>query len=125
MSVHFSVDRASGTLHTVFEGVVTPVDLLAAVRARGEQPADLLRELVDLRDCRLELDMQAVRTAAWQLREAYRDPPEGIRSALVGPDDVAYGLLRGFAAFRSDEGVELAVFRDRMAALDWLRQGPD
>ncbi len=40
--------------------------------------------------------------------------------ALVAPENLHYGLMRMFAVYREQDGSEVAVFRERAAAEQWL-----
>jgi hypothetical protein len=45
------------------------------------------------------------------------------KAAILAPQDLTFGILRIYAAYREEDQVELAVFRKRKAAIDWLRRG--
>ena len=41
--------------------------------------------------------------------------------AIVAPRDLSYGISRVYEAFRRQEGLEIDIFRDEQAALNWLK----
>ncbi len=45
----------------------------------------------------------------------------GCRIAVLVPDTARWGVARQFGAMVDKEGYEVAPFRDRDAALDWVR----
>ncbi len=49
-------------------------------------------------------------------------PANPIRSAVVGPRPVQYGMARMFQALNDSPHVTVEVFRDRASALAWLGQ---
>lgn len=100
-------------------GVVTAADFLAAREAAAADPLfdDAFSHLVDLRDCRLELNTAAIESLA-----ARSISKKTTRRALVATSDVTFGLGRMYGSHR-----ELAVdsdltrvFRSLPAAFEWL-----
>lgn len=52
-------------------------------------------------------------------------PTDPIRSAIFAPTPVQFGMARMFQTLNNHPNVTVEVFRDRAAALDWLREtGP-
>ncbi len=47
------------------------------------------------------------------------------RVAILAPGDLAFGLMRMAAAYASEEGMKVSVFRSRAEARSWLGVGED
>ena len=45
------------------------------------------------------------------------------KAAIIAPQDLTFGILRIYAAYRDEDQAELGVFCRRKAAIDWLRRG--
>lgn len=92
-------------------------DVREVVDAVASSDAPRLR-LWDL-SCGVQFDNREIRQIAnAALRQAQ---PPGSRVALVGPDDLSFGLGRVYAAYRESEQTHVEVFRTREEALAWLR----
>jgi hypothetical protein len=77
--------------------------------------------LWDLLDARMDLTRSEVRELADFITG--HEPEGEIRTAFVVSGDLEFGLVRMFEVFRESEGAQTFVFRDRQAAIDWLRPG--
>ncbi len=113
---------------------ITTSDDLTIVRLLRDLNLDEMLELLDVVAARcpgnrrlwdlskhLKLANEDIRLVAERGKRAWRGPA---RVALLATDDLSFGLLRVFEAFRSSDGYEIRVFRDEEAALAWLRE-PD
>lgn len=65
----------------------------------------------------VSFDAEEIKGLAQQSR-GYEQP--AARSAIVAPENVAYGLSRMFASYRDDNRVAQGIFRTREEALAWL-----
>lgn len=114
---------------------ITSFDDLAIVRLRRDLSLDEMLELVDIvaAACpgnrrlwdlsrHLKLSNEDIRLVAEHGKKAWPGPA---RVALLATDDLSFGLLRVFEAFRSSDGYEIRVFRDEEKALAWLREPDD
>jgi len=68
---------------------------------------------------RMNVSNQAVREAA-RVHSTYDNALKGIRVALVGPQDLAYGLCRMYQILRQGAPYEIQVFREIEDALRFL-----
>jgi hypothetical protein len=118
-----SVDHESDiTIHTV-SGPTTSHELLDAIRAFYDGKPTRL-SLWDMSEASLAEttteDIKAVIQGGLPLIRGR----EGGKTAIVAPEDLAYGLARMYQAFTELEAVPFAhmVFRSKQEALDWLKE---
>ncbi|HWA16038.1 MAG TPA: STAS/SEC14 domain-containing protein [Gemmatimonadales bacterium] len=108
------------TLYTV-AGELTPEEVIATIeRDYATNPTTHI--LWDLTDGSLVgMTSAAFRRIADVARERRRPTPEG-RTAYVGSDDLAYGLMRMYTtlAYFARVEADYEVFRTREEALAWL-----
>ena len=118
----FTPDGA-GLLRTA-QGQVTGAELIAADIPLLSDPATIARLRYVLLDFGDATDLQATkeeaRSIANQDAEFASVNPQ-ISIAIVAPRDVQFGMSRMWQVFVADTGWETAVFRDRPAAVAWLR----
>ena len=116
-----SYEIKDGILFTTAVGRVTREDTLAVTRSWMRDP-DLPNPILLCRDLR-RLDVENIE--AFEVRLSARagaafNPPPGSRLAFVVDSDAAYGLSRMFA-MSEDFPFPVEVFRDRDAAVAWLK----
>jgi len=124
MSVEYTYDEDRNVLHTRFFGAVTDKDLRdqAAAVASDRRVRYGVRELVDLSGID-EIDgspstfedvIHSDRVHAGKL--------EGMRTAIVAPTDVLYGLSRMYKALAElmESPATVMTFRTVQEAEDWL-----
>ena len=77
------------------------------------------RRLWDLRGCEFRLNSDELMELASIARS--RDPEQGRGAVLVG-EDLTFGLLRIYQAFRESDSNDVRVFRDEIEAIAWVQQ---
>lgn len=78
------------------------------------------RMLWDLRSVTFDINVDDVRQFAEFAKKLFSGPD--VRSAFVASTDFEYGLIRMFEMFREAPGFTTQVFRDRDAAIEWLKE---
>lgn len=91
----------------------------AMLRCAGDKGLHLLW---DLRLARFDLSAVDVRDLAASLRTLAEGTAP--RSAFVVAEDLEFGLVRMFQAYRDTDGSRIGVFRELDAAVTWLGEGP-
>ncbi len=106
---------------TVYQGSVTADQI-----ARGfETLADLARDrrgltaICDFRRCRIDFDVNELRSLAASSAKAAR-AGSAAKRAILAADDLTFGIGRMFCAFSGDQPTETRTFRDIGAMADWL-----
>ena len=119
-------DRWDPELRTLFievRGSVSDAEFLAFTRGlleRSDLPTGH-HELVDLSGLEAtDVEPTTLRETATTFRSHDKTVYES-RVAVVATSDIAFGLARMYQSFRGDSTVEFEVFRERAAALAWLR----
>ena len=106
-------------------GVLSDEDVRAMVMAAiaHSEAEGLIGALVDLTKVEnMDTSQDAVKSAAATNRRS--TSLQGLRFAVVAPEDIAFGLARMYELLRDDEG-STHVFREYEAALRWLEDsGP-
>ncbi len=101
-------------------GVLDNEDVVAMVKATiaHSEAEDLIGVLLDLTGVEaMGTSLDAVKSAAATNRKT--TPFQGLRFAVVAPEDITFGLARMYELLR-DEGESVHVFRDYDAARQWL-----
>ena len=96
-------------------------DATAEVWRRVSGPS--ARILFDLREARFDLAPDEIPDLAEFVKQG--SPYEDLRTAFIVAQDLEFGLLRMFEAFREAQGTRTAVFRNREEALAWLTREGD
>jgi hypothetical protein len=108
------------------EGLTTGAEILDAserLYAQGNFPDSCRRQLRDHSHAsRVDITPEQIRRLAGRDRAAATELPS-IRIAVVGPQDVMFGLSRMWQAYVTSPHVETMVFRDKGSALKWLDAG--
>jgi hypothetical protein len=108
-----------GLLTGAASGVLDDATLLAYVRAVMADPA-YETAVADLFDARavtsVQLTAEGIRTIATIIRQSGRS---STRVAVVAESPTMFGMARMFEQLRDD--IEVVVFRDPDAALEWVR----
>lgn len=111
--------ESSGCIATVrFGRPATFEDLLAASEAVEREPDPVPLRCWDLSRGICDLSTAQVRLLALESRRH----SDSSRSAVVAPDDLAFGLSRMIAAYRGDGPGESGVFRSEAEARAWLER---
>ena len=120
MPIDYEIDPARNLLHSVFNGVVSPDDILAFY-------CEISRQEHFHESCRQLADFHGVESPEWtaaDMKRVLEDDPfgPGARRAFVGPQDLVFALARMFSAYAatSGRGGEVGVFRTLREAEDWL-----
>ena len=120
MPLTFRIDPELDLVITDGSGDVDEAELFGHVKALTATPDRPRRELADFsRQTCVSVSPQTVRDAAWRLAEL-EGPRAGAMLALVAASDTVYAMCRMFQAHRTQEGLEVKVFRERQGALAWL-----
>ena len=108
------------TLFIVAEGKYSIAEVQTAISAA-------LKESKDIRGCCLHMDIRRSEAvfSSDELRSfakflASLPIPIAKRAAWVVSADLRFGLARMLSVFAENEGLELRVFRDTVAAREWL-----
>jgi hypothetical protein len=109
----------------ICSGVVTAQDLMTAdneLLAKPKQFAECRYAIVDFTSiCRMNISASDVRQLAdLDLRMAAVQPHLAV--AVVAPTDVAFGMSRMWQVVAEKTGWEIAIFRSREQAEDWVGQ---
>lgn len=127
MDIQVRVDRPSGLRLQKVTGKVTLQELRSALTAIYEE-GDETREmdsLWDLSEAEIGLSTEEVKHLSTFVGSQW-GRRGGARSALVVSEDLAFGLARMYGTHLSEEIRDLTrVFKDKDAALAWLKDGPD
>jgi hypothetical protein len=124
MSVEYTYDEKANFIYTQFSGILTDEDLERQAKAVADDPRIKpgVRELVDLTGVeKVEASIESVGIII-QFDIANREKFEGMRTAIVAPADLLFGLSKIFEA-RSDiqnAPSTINVFRTMMEAKEWL-----
>ncbi len=120
MSKDFIVEQQDG---------VTTIRLLRRVNV--EQFIAMLEDIAshEIEDRRLwdatrnfNFSSEEIRQIAVRVRAIF---PDAVRVAFVAADDLTFGQIRMFEAFRDPTDFPTKVFRDEPAARSWLLAQPD
>ena len=119
------IETKEGIIHVVFSGRITTEEVLLLGRELAELEASLDTALGRLTDWSAaestDLHFRDIEGFARVRRQTKLK--NAIRSALVAPTDVHFGLSRIFQALNDNPQITIAVFRDRPSATEWLRSG--
>jgi hypothetical protein len=123
----FEHHKVDGALHIIFSGEVTAVDLReSAKQLRIEEDRlpvcpDRLTDitLVDGRN----MNFLTIEELAAQRRTAALK--NKVKSAILTQTTLQYGLARMFQTLNDNPMIEIAIFKDRDAALAWLAVGAE
>ena len=123
--IEFSVDPDTQVRVAKFTGTVDDDELLSTYRRLRSSPdydasANVLVDLSDVE--RLDVSPQALGELVATLRPMERNLA-GRRRAIVAASDAVYGMARMYEIMRSDSPEDIRVFRDLMAAREWLATG--
>ena len=126
MTYSYTIDSNEGIVAVVLDGVLQPrtiVELGATLRQDSgfDRSFHMLIDGSGLTELR-EIDSAHVKLLAHQRGDMHES---GSRRAFVLSEDMLFGMTRMFAALGAREDGEMAVFRERQAAIDWLRSTPD
>ena len=119
MAVTFDLESVKGVVIGVADGPLTFGEIKECTAKMWQlQEGPSVRVLWDLRAAEFDLSAREVRESA---AFAKRNSPYGaLRMAFVASQQVEFGLLRMWEAYRDEEGAQIAVFREREQALEWL-----
>ncbi len=122
MPIRYRILKEHRLVHAVSAGKVTVDDLVRHMDELAADP-DYVRPMKKLVDYRrgpaVALDNEGVLTVSIA-KSRHRSTFAGERCAFVTPRDVDFGMSRAHAARMDETGVEIAVFRDLVEALQWL-----
>ena len=123
-TTHFTPDGL-GVIQ-VGEGVVTGAELLAhtmEISRRSERVMAIRYGFVDLaRTARLDMTPAQVRAVADEGAKIAALASSGVAVAVAASSDHVYGVARMWEFHSDGNGFETWVFRDRAAAIAWLRE---
>lgn len=123
MPVRFTIDTEHQLITCLGQGVLTPDEMVAHIRALLAAPAfnKNYRQLWDLS----EVSKIAIPfTDMMGLAEVNVFSPTAPR-AFLAPTDATFGVARMFEMLRESKGeTGIRVFRERAAAIEWLEQAP-
>ena len=117
MPAEFRVDAHKGVVFTTAWGVLSTEDVLAGREVLGNDPQFLpdMKQLIDMRGVTAALAHAEVKSLALS------DPfVTGARRAVVAPGDLAFGVMRQYAAYLFNKAVVPEVFRGLDEACEWL-----
>lgn len=122
MPFHTSFDEQLLMMRASFAGVVGEEDFLKAFDELRAEPRNHV-EIPDL----IDFDGVADITASVNtIRDLAQECLLGktARMAINAPQDFAYGVARMYIAMRTSGDREIAIFRSRPEAEDWIAAGP-
>ena len=121
MSLDYQIDKCENVVFTICRNTLTPDDIKAS-RERYRTDPDFspdMKQLIDLRS----VTAVEVTTRDWRAL-AKTDPfGPGARRALVGDQDLTFGVLRMYEALSERPEVAVHVFRNIDEAREWLGIG--
>ena len=121
MPVDYQIDKQNAVVLTTARGVLTADDIMAFRRRLDANPdfSPDMKQLIEL----LGITEVNVTKSEW-CALAKTDPfmPGALR-ALVGDQDITYGILRMYEMMTDRPGISVHVFRDMEAAREWLGIG--
>ncbi len=126
MPLSYHIDSVCGMLLVVGEGAISQSERLEAMRGWLRDPAFCpgLNTLCDF----------STATSTPTMAELYEivsiierhSPVIGKKKlAVIAPRPVTFGVARQFQTLADSGPLDVGVFRDRRAALGWLRHGED
>ena len=122
MSLDYQIDKRVNLVLTMCRNTLTPDDIKTSregYRANPDFSPDM-KQLIDLRN----VTEVAVTTSDWRAL-AKTDPfGPGARRALVGDQDLTFGVLRMYEALSERPDVAVHVFRKIDEACVWLGIDP-
>ena len=119
MPVTFDLDSTPGVAIGIGSGDLSIDESMAAAEDMWRlAQVRYSRMLWDLRDARFRFDVAHVHQLGRFARRLAG--PQQTWVAFVVSTDLHYGLVRVFEAIRETEGVRTQVFRDKIAAIEWL-----
>ena len=116
--IRFVVD-ASRVVRTTFSGTLTSSHIVEHLQERERAGVLALPQVIDARDARLDLSVEAIQELAAYTRELRLRTPIG-PTAVVVASDLAYGIARMYAGFDAPDSAGHAVFRSVAEAEAWL-----
>ena len=124
MTVEYTYDEETNFIYTRFSGVLTDDDLEIQARAVAGDPRIKrgARELVDLRAVeKIEASIESIGIIIC-LDIENRDKFEGMKTAIVAPGDLLFGLSKIFEVRSEVQGSPstINVFRTMDEAKGWL-----
>ena len=118
MPVDYRIDKQNAVVLTTARGVLTVDDIMAFRRRLDANPdfSPDMKQLIQL----LGVTEVNVTKSEWRTL-AKTDPfmPGALR-ALVGDQDITFGILRMYEMMTDRPGISVHVFRDMEAAREWL-----
>lgn len=122
MSIRYCVDQGRHLLLTVMEGAVTMEDLFAYVDAViSEFKCIDFCELITIGESTTSLTSNEISELASRTNALFGlQPANYIRTAIVAPSNLGFGLSRVFQSHQNRSSEEFAVFKELKQATDWL-----
>ena len=126
MPVSYRYDDLANRLQTRCEGAVTYTEVKEHFKqlTRDSRLRANCDVLLDLTFMEGHATAEQVNEVATTLEDMHELVPLG-RCAVVGPEDVTYGLGRMFQGFAWPTFVGMRVFRTHAEAIAWLNEEPD
>jgi hypothetical protein len=124
MSLTIDLESIDGICIGIAEGALTLAEIKesAATMWRLAEGPDV-RMLWDLRKAKFDLDVSQVSDLADTVKQMVASSDS--RIAFVVTENLEFGLLRMYEAFRHSDTSRTSVFRDRDKAIAWLEGSAD
>lgn len=124
MTVRYTYDEKENFILTTFSGILTDEDLETQAKAVAADPRVRpgAREIVDLRAVeQVEASTESIGFIIVMDKE-HRDKFEGMKTAIVAPRDLLFGLSKIFEVLSEVENAPstVKVFRTMPEARNWL-----
>ena len=123
MPISYQVHADLGLFVTRYVGVVTNDEVNKVYRSILSDPE--LRHgfnaLVDLQEVKkFEITVDSMWSVSALFVRFYEGRPESMRTAVLAPSDIAYGLGRMYGRYANPDPEKVTVFRDASKAMRWL-----
>ena len=121
MSVDCQIDKQNALVLTTARGVLNADDIMAFRRRLAANPdfSPDMKQLIEL------LGVTEVKVTKTEWRALAKTDPfmPGAQRAIVGDQNITYGILRVYEMMTDRPGISVHVFRDMEAAREWLGIG--
>ena len=126
MPIIFSRKDDEGYLEIKFKGQISDSELLNTYKSYFGSDAALpvLNDLTDLSEADLtNVSNDAIHKLADYITRSYKSSGiTSLKTAIYAPDSLKYGLSRMYEAISYETPQHIQIFKDRQAAIQWLRQ---
>ena len=124
MPITYQIDSEGLDFYAAFEGTITPREVIDYFAQMAAELGAFTngRALLEVRNVALRQFTFASISRIAAATKRHEDSFGTSKIAVVAPQSVAFGIARMYIAIR-DPKYDFSVFRERDAAMAWLRQG--